>query len=372
MVVTHDDVRRRARVALILRARIPRDGDGDGFYDPDGKGPLPDRTPMPRTSATAAARPSGGSRSQRQRVDFDAAIQSGVKDRESLSGGQMSTTHLVRYNNGTTLVAKRMHYAAAWASAEQQADAEHLAAVLGQAIGAPVPRTHRVGRDTVLMEVAPGRTELAHFLDAETAGNVAAHDKVRQAAIDSDMGRLLGVLDLLIDNDDRNSGNWLLDDAGRPHGIDHALSWDPQRVYGGAPDLRLEESDDGDGYVIVGPDGPLPDVYDDEVYARGWIESWWLLDGLALAPVGTEPPRYKDGGTLSPFASALAEHLWDGEHRWIPNDLSPADVEWLKGRLERVRPQFEALGRLDWYEFARGRLEALGRHARGTRTRWAA
>jgi hypothetical protein len=38
--------RSRIQRGLFGRKR-PRDGDGDGFYDPDGKGPLPDRTPVP-------------------------------------------------------------------------------------------------------------------------------------------------------------------------------------------------------------------------------------------------------------------------------------------------------------------------------------
>ena len=371
-MVTVEDVRRRARVALILRARPARDGDGDGFYDPDGKGPLPDRTPLPSKAVKAVGAGARDSHVGRQPVDFDAALRSGIESQELLSGGQMSRTALVRFNDGTVLVSKRMRNAAAYASATQQADAEYLAGVLGQAIGAPVPRTYRVSDDTVLMEVVPGRTELARFLDAEKNGEVAAHDKVRQAAIDSDAGRLLGVLDLLMDNDDRNSGNWLLDDDGRPYGIDHAISWDPQRVYGGRPDLRVERKDDGPGYVVVGPDGPLPEVYEDEFDAQEAIEYWWLLEDLDLAPDGSQPPRYGDGGTLSPFASAFAEPIGNGDHQWIPNDLSPADVAWLRARLQSVRPQFEELGRIDWYEFARGRLDALARHARGTRTRWAA
>ncbi len=42
-----------AKRSRISRARRPRDGDGDGFYDPDGKGPLPDRTPAPPRSRPA-------------------------------------------------------------------------------------------------------------------------------------------------------------------------------------------------------------------------------------------------------------------------------------------------------------------------------
>lgn len=58
-MLTQAHVARRARLALIVRAR-PRDGDGDGFYSPR-KG-LPDRTPVPRVpepalkAAVAAAR----------------------------------------------------------------------------------------------------------------------------------------------------------------------------------------------------------------------------------------------------------------------------------------------------------------------------
>jgi hypothetical protein len=371
VAVTPGSVRRKARVALILRARVPRDGDGDGFYDPDGKGPLPDKTPLPPRVPNAVKEKTRPQVPKRAVTDFDSAMRSGVKSQEELSGGGMSRTILVHYNNGTDLIEKRMRDAATYASATHQAEAEHLASVLGEAIGARVPPTRLTARDRVLMGVAPGRAELARYLEAEAAGRVDAHARMRQAAIDSDEGRLLGILDLLIDNDDRNPGNWLLDDDGTAYGIDHALAWDPQRVYGGRPDLSVERNPDGDGYVIVGPNGPLSEVYEDEYEAQDWIESWWDLDELDLRPDGASPPRYEDGGTLSPFAAAFARPTGNGDHQWIANDLAPADVEWLRSRIESVRDQFAALDRLDWYRFALQRLAALAHHARGTRVRWA-
>jgi hypothetical protein len=48
MPLTHENIRRKAKVALILRARLPRDGDGDGFYDPNGpRFPPGDVVPVP-------------------------------------------------------------------------------------------------------------------------------------------------------------------------------------------------------------------------------------------------------------------------------------------------------------------------------------
>lgn len=44
---TRDRVLRLTQTRGWFSKKRPRDGDADGFFDPDGKGPAPDRTPMP-------------------------------------------------------------------------------------------------------------------------------------------------------------------------------------------------------------------------------------------------------------------------------------------------------------------------------------
>jgi hypothetical protein len=54
-----------------------------------------------------------------------------------------------------------------------------------------------------------------------------------QSVTDSDQGHLMGLLDLLIGNNDRHAGNWLLRDDGGLVAIDHALSFNNKHASSG-------------------------------------------------------------------------------------------------------------------------------------------
>ncbi len=132
-------------------------------------------------------------------------------------------------------------------------------------------------------------------------------------AVDSDQGRLIGVLDLMMANADRHPGNWLLD-ADRPIPVDHGYSWSQLHMNHGQ---RAPVSHD---------------------------------EGLL---------RSSDHG---PFAAAYTQG-----GQWIDNDLTQADIAELRRRLDTLTEDFAHLGRSDWLQFARGWLDVLEPYARGTR-----
>lgn len=245
--------------------------------------------------------------------DLAAAVASGMKGKPvRLSGGQNGTVHLVTYNNGTKAVRKQLDDASDIVGTKAgdpvtQADAEVLAARLGQVIGAPVPRVLRTRPNAVVVDYVPG-----------TSGDtLAPADQTKIVA--SDVGIRLGLFDLLAGGWDRDK-NWISTPQG-PVGIDHAFAWD-------------------------GSDAPgLPALW-------------------ALSPFSVHFARGLPGAhplwTANPAPTT----------KWIDNPLTPGDVEWVRARLAEVKGDFDAAGRQDWWQFAADRLDAIAPFATGTESRF--
>ena len=87
---------------------------------------------------------------------------------------------------------------------------EAMASLIGLAVGAPVPAV-------VLDEHNP---DLLHM---DYLPGVAPFRKATEQERDGPDGRLLGLLDLLVNNKDRNGSNWLVLEDGSIAGIDHGV-----------------------------------------------------------------------------------------------------------------------------------------------------
>ena len=249
--------------------------------------------PPARPEVPAAARPYH--RSLDGIEDLAAAVRrAGDGERTALSGGQSATTELVKLRDGTRLVRKK---GMDWgdpdevaASIRTQADAEHLTSLLGRAIGAPVARVYREAEDTVWLEWITGDI-------------IGARPDAR-ALVDGRDGQLLGLLDHLTANADRNSGNIMVTPDGRLVGIDHGWSFGEHNL------------------------GERDPVIQDEPGRPAWHYS-------------------RDG-------------------RWVDNPLTRQDVAELRRRLEALRPDFERVGRTAWLDHAMMVLDQLAQHAKGT------
>lgn len=158
--------------------------------------------------------------------------------------------------------------------------------------------------------VRQGNRLLMEEIDGQVGADIWDIDLVEKA-MKSKEGRLLGLADVLMANTDRNMGNWILLPGGRRiAGIDHGLAFQQR-----------------------GPTGRT----------GGWI---WNSDWP------TDLTTYDDNFDIVPAATNL---------------LNPADLAIIRERLEALRPAFEQLGRLDWYNEMMGRLAVLTERARGKR-----
>jgi hypothetical protein len=305
-VTTQADIRRRVRVWEILRAtgpwsRHPHPGQKflHGWLP---VGPLGDAVRKWHRDPVGIRK-------------LIAAVDSGDRSHARLAGGLHGHTELIEHNNGTQTVHKIMTDAGDTMGPgfgpKRQADAEQLIGLMGQRLGAPVPRVLRYDDDEVFMDVVPGeRADRAAAAQGIKVNELAAQHGGTVAAA------RLATLDILAGNWDRgNETNWNVDDNGIVWGYDHALSfWD------------------GDGTTAAAP----PE-------AAGPFAAMWFLH----------------------FDPSKQRHGWGG-FDWADNPLTPADIAWLRQRLTALQPDFEALGRHDWWQFAMTRLGTIAAHARGT------
>ncbi|MFE4463400.1 hypothetical protein ACFROC_39140, partial [Nocardia tengchongensis] len=126
----------------------------------------------------------------------------------------------------------------------QHAHAEALVSLVGQAVGANVPKVHRVEDRVVYMEVMPGEVGADRFTTTLDAG--------LDAVLATPDGRRLGLLDVLVGIPDRNLVNWLITADGQISGIDHSLAFG-----GGRRGDELSTSLFARQYATEGPNGEI-------------------------------------------------------------------------------------------------------------------
>jgi Rifampin ADP-ribosyl transferase len=140
-----------------------------------------------------------------------ASITSGITAELTPESGAQAETAIVTLGDGSRAVRKQFSgdtYGA------MQADAEVLAARVGEAVGVP----------TALPVVKTGPTEI-WMRYAE--GKVAAHanGNLTTAAPETDTGRRIGLMDWITRNDDRHDNNWLINPDGQPVPIDNSSTF---------------------------------------------------------------------------------------------------------------------------------------------------
>jgi len=233
--------------------------------------------------------------------DIDLATKMGEEpaDVQPLSGGVSAlSVSLATYPDGSRAVAKQM-------TTPDEIDAEVLSAKVGKAIGAPVPDVIEApGREDgmygVWMTHIPGQVGFKLMMSDHVAAMEA------QATPE---GKRLGLLDVLVNNRDRNDGNWIASDSGVPVGIDHSLSsFESQRIdeFGNA-----------------------------------------LPDGMAQM-------------------SSFALGVWTvGSGRWRKNDLTPEEVSQLRDGLQGLKSEFDDRDRGAWHAAMMARFESIAKHAKG-------
>jgi hypothetical protein len=259
-------------------------------------------TPVPADAPKASRAPVGKAAKYQVDLagieDLSRAAESPQTDEKLLTEGNARTS-IVTTEDGTRLIKK---------TTEQEygdhAGAEQGGSWIAQALGLGAPRVYRNGEDSLYMDLIDART--AAEWETTFGGDQAAWREWEQRAIQSDDGRLVGLLDQLITAGDRNHGNWLVDDNGTIYPIDHSDSFPP--VPGGE--------------VEPGFWGPFADHY--------------------VGYEGRQPV-------------------------FVDNPLTQADIAEVRRRIEELRPKFDQIDRSHWLTYALDTLDALAPHARGTR-----
>jgi hypothetical protein len=230
-----------------------------------------------------------------------ALVRSPVVSRRRLGGGMMGETDLVEFADGRKAVRKTFERSRDVRDPIEQADAEQLAVLVSRAAGVRAPEVVRTKRDEIHMEHIEGTTG---------ADVVPWGESVPAGLPETDEGRLLGLVDALVANTDRNAGNYILNpDGSLKAGIDHGSAFDTDEVM----NYRLLEA--------------------------------------------------------NPFSSHYVRAEADGSV-WAPvNDMSKADMSMIRDRLQALRGDFQDLDRLGWWESMMRRMDVLSAAATGERNR---
>jgi hypothetical protein len=160
---------------------------------------------MKSHSLTASTPPvrSGGLDAATDLAEIAALAGTGTERR--LYGGQTSAVTLVKLPDGRRAIRKAPRSWTEPDDARFDADGEELAALVAQAVGAPVARVHRAAPDTVWVEYIDGEAAADGQLDSSP-------EAVR-----------IGLLDAMTGNRDR-AGNLIVRN-GRLVGYDHGGTW---------------------------------------------------------------------------------------------------------------------------------------------------
>lgn len=224
--------------------------------------------------------------------------------RTQATGGQVASTQILDYGNGRFVV----HKAHGRFDGPDSVAGEYLTSLVGHAIGAPVPAVivdPRSPDTAIYMQYVPS--------DLTRAGLPA---RLTPEPMRSDDALLLGLLDVLSYNWDRNAGNWKIAPGGRMVGLDHGMAFR-----------------DSNTYDVDGAEPPDLRVYLGDRPGRRFIRQ--IMFGM---------PRH-----------------------WIDNELHPDDIPVIRERLLALRPVFRDHHKQHYFEQMLERLDALARHAKGTR-----
>lgn len=274
------------------------EGDGPKPKAEEQKPEPKKRQPRKRATPAKQATPKNQASAHTDRSALAAITARGTVTSEStLSGGAVSDTRIRTYADGSKTVWKS---APDFASVDgrHQADAEELSSLVAQALGLRAPAVVR------------GDERSVHMAFVDEAKTPAELDIGGDDLPDTDAGRMMGLLDLLISNSDRNTGNVLIPNDGGPIvPIDH---------------------------------------------------------GLAFRGVGRNAPGKPTRDLGSPYTRPFYS-VWD--QAWTDNDLTPGDITAIRKRLQRQKAEFDRLGRGDWFDHMTGRLDAIEPYAKGTTSR---
>jgi hypothetical protein len=246
------------------------------------------------------------------------SVRSGIAESEKLTGGVSAETSKVTFKDGSVGVRKFIDNS----SAKRQQDAEELVPLIARMMGLKAPEVTRIDEKTTIQEFLPGKVAMGaipFILNPGTPQAKILSSSARvKSWVDSDDGWLMAVMDQITGNQDRHDGNWLINDTDNEIAavIDHGLAY----------------------------------------HLRDWRTK--RHDPIDLS----NPYIFR---TKSEFTKKFSKT--NGEQTNI--DFHPEDLDAIKDILETLKPEYEARGRLDWWQFSMKQIEALRPFAKGKKRR---
>jgi phosphoinositide 3-/4-kinase-like protein len=160
---------------------------------------------------------------------LQAGVASGVRSEQRVGMGIMGRVDRVQHNDGAESIRKEalggssaVRDAAGFHTAADQNAAEELVGLVAVALGMRAPIATPTSATESYIELMPGVPAVTKLTGPE-GGSI----RVPVELANSPSVRRMAVLDLLIDNGDRNTGNWLVDgDEAIP--IDHGMAFAPR------------------------------------------------------------------------------------------------------------------------------------------------
>jgi hypothetical protein len=182
-------------------------------------------------------------------------VEDGLPPRDSVRlGGMSAETELVTLKDGSKAIRKKARTGLA---DMQDAAAEHVSSLVARALGLRAPAVYRRDAGEIWME----------YVDGELGGGFDRNPRFTGMP-NSDQGKVLGLIDSLIHNVDRNDGNWMVHD-GALVPIDHGASYGEWITPDRQPSLEYIHSDFADHYK----DGPNPLTAEDVAEVRRRLEA---------------------------------------------------------------------------------------------------
>lgn len=272
----------------------------------------PPTTGGPRPAArrqTTASRPPIDAPYNERRQALQRSVDTGAYEENILGGGAMGETRRFELADGTSAVYKRHirdwdrgYDRPVWTK-KDQTDAEELSAMTAAALGVRAPAVSRAGEEEIYMELVPGQIGALRWPDrySPPKGVLVGQQGVR-----------IGLLDTLIENADRHSGNYMVDDADDIYAIDHGMAFSRTHSINEAGQVVRNSAD------------------------RVSVSGDFALESF-ISPSG----NYYD------------------------NPLTPSDVDHVRRQVNGLRSEFEARGKGDWWQSMSDRLDRLALRANG-------
>ncbi|GII84587.1 hypothetical protein Ssi03_25770 [Sphaerisporangium siamense] len=253
--------------------------------------------PKPKTGPRGPRKPKGKARKYHRDLDgiedLADAVENGFPpdDRRPLGGGAVADVELLTLKGGRKVVRKK---ARPTSGGIQEAAGEQIASKVAQKLGLRAPKVYRRDEDEIFMDYVDN----AKTADDITGWGQDPPKRVKDVP-NTDNGKRLGLLDLLIHNYDRNAGNWMLDEDDQLIPIDHGVAY-TEMLDGNRVDLEYIYSPFAEHYTQG--DNPLTREDVDDVRRRleelrpdfehighgDWLDySLRVLDELAKRATGT-------------------------------------------------------------------------------------